>query len=266
MEVEKMTKSISKIYLTLMLFFLYTPLLFLAYYSFASSGNMVSFDSFTLDNYKEFFSNQRLIMIVVNTIIIALLSALGATILGVFGALTIFAMKQMKQKNTLLVLNNILIVSPDVIIGSSFLLLFTVVGLKLGFSSVLIAHIAFSVPIVVLMILPKLQEMPLSMIAAARDLGASWRQVLTHVVIPFLSPGIFGGFFMALTYSLDDFAVTFFVTGGGFQTLSVEIYSMARQGVSLQVNALSTLLFVIIFVIVIVYYFIQTNKRKQEVR
>lgn len=134
--------------------------------------------------------------------------------------------------------------------------MFTIVGIKLGFSSVLLSHIAFSVPIVVIMVLPKLQEMSSTLIDAAKDLGASNFNVLTKVILPYITPGIFAGFFMALTYSLDDFAVTFFVTGNGFSTLSVEIYSMARQGVSLTINALSTILFLFTILLVIGYYFI----------
>ena len=120
-------------------------------------------------------------------------------------------MRNKAMRNAVLSLNNILIVSPDVIIGASFLILFTMIGVKLGFASVLISHIAFSIPIVVIMVLPKLQEMSPTLIDAALDLGASKRDVLTRVIIPFIKPGIFAGFFLALTYSLDDFAVTFFV-------------------------------------------------------
>jgi spermidine/putrescine transport system permease protein len=157
----------------------------------------------------------------------------------------------------------VLIVSPDVIIGASFLILFTMAGIKLGFYSVLLSHIAFSVPIVVLMVLPKLMEMSPTLLDAARDLGASSWNVLTKVTLPFITPGIFAGFFMALTFSLDDFAVTFFVTGNGFTTLSVEIYSLARRGISLNINALSTLLFLFTVLLVIVYYFI-TQRNKQS--
>jgi spermidine/putrescine transport system permease protein len=171
--------------------------------------------------------------------------------------------KRRRVQNTLLTFNNVLIVSPDVIIGASFLILFTIIGVKLGFISVLLAHIAFSVPIVVIMVLPKLQEMSPTLLDAARDLGASRFEVLSKVVLPFIRPGIFAGFFMALTYSLDDFAVTFFVTGNGFSTLSVEIYSLARRGVSLKINALSTLIFMFTVLIVIGYYFIsQRNSNK----
>ena len=121
------------------------------------------------------------------------------------------------------------------------------------------AHIAFSIPIVVLMVLPRLQEMDQDMINAAYDLGATQRQTMTEVILPFLTPGIIAGFFMAFTYSLDDFAVTFFVTGNGFSTLSVEIYSRARQGISLEINALSALVFILSILLVIGYYMIMRS-------
>ncbi|MBY0120341.1 ABC transporter permease [Bacillus sp. S/N-304-OC-R1] len=258
----KKKMKLSALYLALVFVILYAPIFYLVFYSFNSSGTMYHFEGFTLDWYRELFGDTRLFIIVLNTIIIALLSAAISTILGVAGALAIYYARRRQVKNTLLSLNNVLIVSPDVIIGASFLILFTIIGIKLGFVSVLLAHIAFSVPIVVIMVLPKIEEMSTSMIYAALDLGASRWDVLTKVILPFITPGIFAGFFMALTYSLDDFAVTFFVTGNGFSTLSVEIYSLARRGVSLSINALSTLLFIFTMLLVVGYYFItQRNNR-----
>ena len=155
-----------------------------------------------------------------------------ATIVGTLGAIGIVSLRNNKIRNVVLSLNNILIVTPDVVIGASFLILFTMIGVKLGFTSVLVSHIAFSVPIVVLMVLPKILEMNTSLIDAALDLGANRRDVLTRVIFPILNRGYLLVFLWPLTYSLDDFAVTFFVTGNGFSTLSVEIYSMARAGIS----------------------------------
>ncbi|MCC3358807.1 ABC transporter permease [Bacillus sp. REN16] len=246
----------SKLYLFIIFFILYAPIIYLVYYSFNSGGTMNNFEDFTLDWYKELFGDTRLLIIVLNTFVIALLSALVSTIIGVFGAIGIHSMKQRQTQNTLLSLNNVLIVSPDVIIGASFLILLTMVGIKLGFYSVLLSHIAFCIPIVVLMVLPKLKEMSPTLIDAAKDLGASQWQVLSKVIIPYITPGIFAGFFMALTYSFDDFAVTFFVTGNGFSTLSVEIYSLARRGISLNINALSALLFIFTMLLAVGYYFI----------
>jgi spermidine/putrescine transport system permease protein len=253
---------ISKAFLVLIFFILYAPIFFLVFYSFNSGGTMYDFKGFTMEWYKELFQDTRLLIIVLNTLVIALLSALIATIIGVIGAIGIRSFTSSKAKNTVLSLNNVLIVSPDVIIGASFLILFTMAGIKLGFYSVLLSHIAFSIPIVVLLVLPKLQEMSPTLIDAARDLGASRWDVLTKVILPYILPGIFAGFFMALTYSLDDFAVTFFVTGNGFSTLSVEIYSLARRGISLNINALSTLLFVVTLLLVVVYYFITQRVRQ----
>lgn len=250
---QEKASSLAKIYLIVIILILYAPIFYLIYYSFNSGGTMSGFDGFTLEWYRELFGDKRLLIIVLNTIVIALLSALFATIIGTFGAIGIHTLKR-RSRNSILGLNNILIVSPDVIIGASFLILFTVAGIRLGFSSVLLSHIAFSIPIVVLMVLPKLAEMNPSLIDAARDLGANTWEVFTKVIFPYITPGIFAGFFMALTYSLDDFAVTFFVTGNGFSTLSVEIYSMARQGISLRINALSTILFLFTILLVGIYY------------
>ncbi|QZY86327.1 MULTISPECIES: ABC transporter permease [Exiguobacterium] len=248
--------KLANLYLIGVFIILYAPIFYLAFYSFNSADNMTNFDSFTWDWYKEVFQDSRLLIIVLNTLVIALLSAAISTILGVFGAIGIQAVRKKRVETSLLTLNSILIVSPDVIIGASFLIFFTLLGIQLGFTSVLLSHIAFSVPIVVILVLPKLQEMSPTLVDAARDLGASRWDVLMKVILPYITPGIFAGFFTALTYSLDDFAVTFFVTGNGFTTLSVEIYSLARQGISMKINALSTVIFLFTFLLVIGYYFL----------
>lgn len=254
--------KVANLYLIIVFIILYSPIFYLMYYSFNSGGTMHQFEGFTLDWYNEVFADTRLFIIVLNTLIIALLSAAISTIIGVFGALGIAHVRKNRLKNTFLTLNNVLLVSPDVIIGASFLILFTIVGIKLGFTSVLLSHIAFCVPIVVLMVLPKIEEMSSSLVDAALDLGASNWNVLTKVILPYISPGILAGFFMALTFSLDDFAVTFFVTGNGFSTLSVEIYSLARQGISLTINALTTLIFLFTIILVIGYYYINQRSLK----
>lgn len=257
---EKLSKT-ARIYLAFVFIILYAPIFYLIFYSFNSGGTMSSFEGFTLEHYAAVFNDRRLIVIVLNTVIIALLSALISTTIGVLGAIGIVFLRNRKMRNAVLSLNTILIVSPDVIIGASFLILFTLVGIKLGFASVLISHIAFSIPIVVIMVLPKLMEMSDSLIDAATDLGASKRDILTRVILPYIKPGIFAGFFLALTYSLDDFAVTFFVTGNGFATLSVEIYSMARAGITLTINALSALIFLVTLGLVLGYYFFNNRTR-----
>lgn len=252
------------IYLALVFLVLYIPIFYLIFYSFSKGNNMSHFSGFTWAHYQELFQDQRMIEIVLDTLLVALLSSLLATVIGMLGALVIHSVRKPMWKNTLLSLNNILMVSPDVIIGASFLIFFTFLGFKLGFGSVLLSHIAFSIPIVVLMVLPKLNEMNTSLVDAARDLGATQPQVFSRVVLPYIAPGIFAGFFMAFTYSLDDFAVTFFVTGNGFETLAVEIYARARQGISLEINALSALMFLFSLVLVAGYYALnQYNSSKK---
>lgn len=259
----------SNLYLILVFVLLYLPIFYLIFYSFNEGGTMNSFTGFTWDNYRAVFEDSRLVVIVLNTFMLAFLSALIATLIGTFGAMGIYYTRKRRTRTALLSFNNVLLVSPDVIIGASFLILFTFLGWQLGFSSVLLSHIAFSIPIVVLMVLPKLQEMNDSMVDAARDLGANNVQVIKNIILPFLAPGIIAGYFMAFTYSLDDFAVTFFVTGNGFTTLSVEIYSRARQGISLEINALSALVFLFSMILVIGYYFISKDnqsKRSRKIR
>ena len=267
---KKYNFSWDKLYLAVVFVFLYVPIVYLLAYSFNKGDTMNSFTGFSMRHFAELFSDTRLIVILLETFMLAFLSALIATAIGTFGALSIYYVKKRQQRMALLSLNNILMVSPDVIIGASFLILFTAIGsffggIGLGFWTVLLSHVAFSIPIVVLMVLPKLQEMNESMVSAAYDLGANNFQVLKDIILPFLTPGIIAGYFMAFTYSLDDFAVTFFVTGNGFTTLAVEIYSRARRGVSLEINALSTLVFLFALVLVVGYYYIsKDNKSKKK--
>ncbi|QBO36037.1 ABC transporter permease [Periweissella cryptocerci] len=262
----KKNKPWANVYLVIIFIVLYLPIMYLIFYSFNSGKYMHGFSGFSFKHYVELFNDARMIQIVFNTFVVALLSSLVATIIGTLGAIGIYDTKNPLVKNTILSMNNVLMVSPDVIIGASFLIFFTMLGIGLGFGSVLLSHIAFSIPIVVLMVLPKLNEMNKSLLDAANDLGANSWQVLTRVILPYITSGIFAGFFMAFTYSLDDFAVTFFVTGNGFSTLSVEIYSRARQGVSLEINALSALMFLISLLLVVGYFLISTAGERSKAK
>ncbi|CAM4239199.1 spermidine/putrescine ABC transporter permease [Streptococcus penaeicida] len=256
-------KKFAPIYLTFTFVLLYVPILYLIFYSFNKGGDMNCFTGFTLENYQTLFADSRLMSILLQTFVLAFLSALIATFIGTFGAIFIHHTKK-KYQNSLLSTNNVLMVSPDVMIGASFLILFTTLKFQLGMTSVLLSHIAFSIPIVVLMVLPRLTEMNQDMINAAYDLGASQFQMMKEVMLPYLTPGIIAGYFMAFTYSLDDFAVTFFLTGNGFTTLSVEIYSRARQGISLDINALSTIVFFFSILLVMGYYYISQEKEEKH--
>lgn len=256
-----------KVYLWLLVIGLYVPIVFLMIYSFNSGGNMIHFEGFTLEHYQSLFQNHRLMAILFNTIAVALLAAAVSTVIGTLGAIALYHLRQKRLKVTFMTLNNVLLVSSDVVIGASFLIMFTAIGhftgMGLGFWTVLISHIAFCIPIVVIIVLPQLYDMNQNMFVAARDLGATEWQILNRVMIPNLMPAILAGFFMALTYSLDDFTVSFFVTGNGFSVLSVEIYAMARKGISMEINAISTLIFLVIIVGIVGYYLIQRFTKRR---
>ena len=259
--------KLSTIYIWFVFILLYLPIFYLIFYSFNAGGTMNGFTEFTWEHYQTLFADSRLMSFLMNTLIIALLSAFIATLIGTFGAMAIYSNRSKKQRAGLLNLNNVLMVTPDVMMGASFLILFSmIVPNQFGFWTVLFSHVAFSIPIVVLMILPRLYEMNRNMVMAAKDLGANDLQILSRIMIPSIWPGIISGFFMAFTYSLDDFAVTFFVTGNGFSTLAVEIYSRARMGVSLEINALSTLMFIMALLLVLGYYYIQVGETRRKAR
>ncbi|RAN53360.1 spermidine/putrescine ABC transporter permease PotC [Dolosigranulum pigrum] len=256
-------KKFARLYLVFVFALLYLPIFYLMFYSFNQGGDMNGFTGFTLEHFQTLFEDTRLMTIFLHTFVLAFSSALIATIIGTFGAIYIHQIRS-KYQNALLSTNNVLMVSPDVMIGASFLILFTFLKFQLGMVTVFLSHVAFSIPIVVLMVLPRLKEMNQAMVDAAYDLGANEFQVLKEVILPYLTPGIIAGYFMAFTYSLDDFSVTFFLTGNGFTTLSVEIYSRARRGISLDINALSTLVFLFSILLVIGYYYISQDKEDQH--
>lgn len=255
-------KKLSILYLAFVFIVLYLPIFYLIGYAFNAGDDMNSFTGFSLSHFETMFGDGRLMLILVQTFLLAFLSALIATVIGTFGAIYIYQSRK-KYQEAFLSLNNILMVAPDVMIGASFLILFTQLKFSLGFLTVLSSHVAFSIPIVVLMVLPRLKEMNNDMIHAAYDLGASQFQMFKEIMLPYLTPSIIAGYFMAFTYSLDDFAVTFFVTGNGFSTLSVEIYSRARKGISLEINALSALVFLFSIILVVGYYFISREKEEK---
>jgi len=261
---ERVGRHLGGIYLVFVFALLYAPIFYLILFSFNAGDTMYAFEGFSLDWYRELLGDERLLVIGLNTLVVALASSILATVVGTVGALLIGMSEARRARETLLLLNNVLLVSPDVQIGISFLLLFTLAGIFLGEGSVLLAHVAFSVPIVVLMALPQVEKMPKTLLDAAYDLGATHRDALLRVILPYITPGILAGFFMALTYSFDDFAVTFFVTGDGFSTLPVEIYSRARRGVSLEINALSAVLFLLSFAFAFGYYWIQRGGRRSR--
>ena len=243
----------SKIYIALIILFLYAPIAVLIFMSF-NQGNTTVWKGFSLKWYGELFKSARLMSALGNTLIIASLASVLATILGTTAAIGI---NNFRGKSRALIQNvsNLPIISPDIVMGVSLMLLFTFLGIifrfELGFGTVLISHICFCVPFVVLNVMPRLQRMDQSIYDAALDLGCNQWQAFRKVVIHELMPGIFSGLLMSFTYSLDDFVITHFTQGAKFNNLSTEIYAMLRRKIPPTINALSALLFVAIIVIMI---------------
>lgn len=204
--------------------------------------------------YEELFRDDKIINALGNSLIIAVLASIFATILGTAAAIGI---SNFKGKKRLLIqsASNIPIISPDIVMGVSLMLLFTFLGVlfnfEMGFVTVLIAHICFCVPFVVLNVMPRIRKMDQSIYDAALDLGCNQWQAFYKVVIHELMPGIFSGLLMSFTYSLDDFIITYFTRGAKFQNLSIEIYSMTHRRISPKINALSALLFLAVLIVMI---------------
>lgn len=234
---------ISKIYSTLILLFLYAPIVVLIIFSFNSSKSRGTWGGFTLKWYVEMFNDSQILKALYYTIIIAVLASIISTICGTIAAIGIHNMKK-KPKALLLNINNIPVLNPDIVTGVALMILFITVGMQLGFGTVLIAHLVFDIPHVILCVLPKLRQLDDNLYEAALDLGANPVQAFFKVVLPEIMPGIISGAIMAFTLSLDDFVISFFTTGNGVTNLSIAIYSMARRGINPKINALSTLLFI----------------------
>jgi spermidine/putrescine transport system permease protein len=240
---NKKVDILSKIYSTLILLFLYAPIAVLIIYSFNSSKSRGVWGGFTLNWYVELFKDSQIMKALYYTLIIAVLSSAIATLIGTIAAIGIHNMKKI-HKTTVLNINNIPVLNPDIVTGVSLMILFISIGMKLGFMTVLLSHLAFNIPYVILSVLPKLRQLDPNLYEAAQDLGANPVQAFLKVVFPEIMPGIISGAIMAFTMSLDDFVISFFTTGNGVTNLSITIYSMARRGINPKINALSTLLFI----------------------
>jgi spermidine/putrescine transport system permease protein len=225
------------------MFFFYAPLLVLIVFSF-NEGRSMNFTGFSFKWYKVlFFDSAKLWGSFYNTLLIAVTSALVSTVIGTLGAIGIY-WYNFKLKKYLEVVSYLPIILPEIIIGVSMLMFFAGINMPLGLSTIIIAHITFNIPYVLLIVIARLSEFDYSIIEAAHDLGATEMDTLLKVIIPMCIPGILSGFLMAITLSVDDFVITFFVTGPGASTLPLHIYSMLRFGLSPAINALSVVMIV----------------------
>lgn len=253
------TKVLGKIYLGLIVVFMYAPIAVLITLSFNSSRTRVVWGDFTLKWYGQLFNNSSIRNALVTTIMLALLSALIASIIGLAASLGIHAMRA-KSKTVMMFFTNIPLLNADIVTGIALMLWF-VRFLPLGFTSVLFAHVTFNIPYVILCILPKLDQMDIRQFEAARDLGASSFYAFYKIMIPDILPGIIAGFFMATTMSMDDFVITYFTKGPGVNTLSTLIYGEIKKGIKPEIYALSSTLFLLVLIVLIL---INIMSRKQK--
>lgn len=254
--VAKLERFIKRFYLIIIFLFLYTPIFTLMVFSFNESKTMGKWTGFTFKWYLELFNNNRLMSALYYTILIALLASVISTIVGTIAAIAISKMGG-KLKALILNINYLPVLNPDIVTGIALMSLFIFLKFDFGFTTMLLAHITFDIPYVILSVLPKLKQLPENTLEAAADLGATPIYAIRKVVIPQIKPGIFAGFLMAFTMSIDDFVISFFTTGPGVTNLSIEIYSMARRGIKPEINALSTLMFITVLALLII-----VNKNK----
>ncbi len=262
-----MVKKLSqRVYLGLVVLFLYAPILVLIVLSFNASKSRSKWGGFTLDWYKKLFQNEDIMQALYTTLIIAFLSALIATILGTAASIGINNMKRV-PRTIMIGITNIPMLNADIVTGLSLMILF--VSLKstlnlpidLGFNTVLISHITFNIPYVILSVMPRLRQTNRNTYEAALDLGASPMRAFFKVVMPDILPGILSGFLLSFTMSLDDFIITHFTRGNAVDTLSTKIYAQVRKSISPEWYALSTLLFVSVLILLVLI-----NRRNDKIQ
>ncbi|CEQ19639.1 ABC transporter spermidine/putrescine permease [[Clostridium] sordellii] len=247
-------------YLTLVFLFLYAPIVALAVFSFNDSKSMAHWGGFTFKWYQQLIHNDSIMNALYYTIVVASISSIVATIVGTISAIGIHKMRG-KRRKVILNINYLPVLNPDIVTAVALMSLFVFLNLEFGFLTMLLSHIMFSIPYVILSVLPKIKQLPQNIEEAAMDLGATPMYALRKVVLPQIKPGIVSGFLIAFTMSIDDFIISFFNTGNGVSNLSIEIYGMARRGIKPEINALSTIMFTVVLILLLI-----SNKKQSIVR
>ena len=262
-------KGFSKVYIALVLVFLFAPIAVLIFFSFNSGGSTSVFEGFSLKWYKELFKNAEILEALKNSLILAVTSAAISTVIGTAAAFGIHHMKKKWLRQSVMSVTNIPMMNPDIITGISLMFLFVFVGAflglqtKLNFGTMLIAHVTFCLPYVILNVLPKFKQMDKSLPEAALDLGCTPLQAFYKVELPAILPGVFTGMIMAFTMSLDDFVISYFTQGPSFETLPIRIFSMTKKRVTPDMYALSTLIFVVILLLLVLLNVAQVRGEKK---
>ncbi len=255
--------TLQRIYIGLIFLFLYAPIITLIVLSFNASRTRAKWGGFSLKWYGSLFQNEAIMSALWNTLIIALISSLVATVIG---TITCIAMQSMKKRNRTILLGvtNIPMLNAEIVTGLSLMLLFIALGIKLGFMTILLAHITFNIPYVILSIMPRMRQLNPSTYEAALDLGASGIQAFFKVVFPDILPGILSGFLMAFTMSLDDFIITYFTKGPGIDTLSTKIYTEVKKGIKPEMYALSAIIFVSVLILLLLVNYTPKTKKHES--
>ncbi len=259
-----MKKHLRNFYIGLIFLFLYAPILTLIVLSFNASKTRAKWGGFTLKWYLSMFQNEAILQALSTTLMIALLSALIATVIGTVACISMQAMKR-RNKAILMGITNIPMLNADIVTGISLMLLFITLGFRFGFMTILLSHITFNIPYVILSVMPRMKQLNPSIYEAALDLGASHTRAFFKVVFPDLLPGILSGFLMAFTMSLDDFIITHFTKGPGVDTLSTKIYTEVKKGIKPEMYALSTLIFVTVLVLLFLVNKTPAEKKKHPI-
>jgi len=253
-----------RLYTAIILFFLYAPILVLVVFSFNSSKSRSVWSGFTFEWYVKLIEDSSIMNAFYTTLVVSVLAAVIATVAGTFAAIGFFSMRR-RWRAPLMHVNNLPMINADIITGVSLSLLFVSMGsvlkFDLGFATLLIAHITFNIPYVILSIMPKLRQLDRNLVDAACDLGCTWMKAFTKVIIPEIMPGVINGLIIAFTLSVDDFVISYFTAGGNIMTLPMKIFSMTRRRISPEINALSTILFLTVLVLLIV---INIREARQE--
>jgi len=255
-----MKKFISRFYITIIFIFLYAPIATLIVLSFNKSKTRAKWGGFTTKWYVELFENEIILEALQNTLLLALLSALIATVIGTAACIAINQMNK-AWRTFFMGVTNIPMLNADIVTGISLMLLYLSFGMSFGFSTILLAHITFNIPYVILSVMPKMKQLNKHTYEAALDLGAGPVYAFFKVVFPDLLPGIFTGFLMAFTMSLDDFIITHFTKGPGVDTLSTKIYTEVKKGIKPEMYALSTIIFVVVLALLL---FINKSPSKKD--
>ena len=262
----KKTGIFSKIYIGLIFLFLYAPIIVLMVFSFNESKSRAYFTGFTFKWYRQLFENELIMQSLLNSLIMALCASVIATVVGTMAAVGINRMGK-RARGLMMNVTYLPVLNPEIVTGISMMLLFVwfknTFDMPLGFTTVLIAHITFCLPYVILNVLPKLRQMDINIYEAAMDLGCTPTKAFFKVVIPQIMTGITSGFMMAFTFSLDDFVITYFTAGDGFKMLPTTIYAMVRKKVNPQINALSTIIFMIVLILLIIMNVMEAKKAKK---